>query len=80
MDNPDIIEFVEKYCSIKKELPPGEKFVASTHHLQLYFYSLLNEGEGNETCKPGRFLQDANVYHIRRMFLWAKYIWRNCIA
>lgn len=58
MDNPDIIEFVEKYCSIKKELlrrieqlPPGEKFVATIHQLQLYFYSSLNEGEGNEICK-----------------------------
>lgn len=58
MYDPYIIEFAEKHCSIKKELlrrieqlPPGEKFVVTNHQLQLYFYSLLNEGEGNETCE-----------------------------
>lgn len=58
MDEPYIVEFADKYCSIKKELlrkieqlPPGEKSAAMTHRLQLYFYSLLNEGEGNENSK-----------------------------
>lgn len=60
MNKPDIVEFAEKHCGIEllecqkellrkvEQLPPGERIVVLPHQLQLYFYSLLNEGEGNE--------------------------------
>lgn len=63
MDDPGGVEFADKCCGIKlleykkellrkiEQLTPGEKFVVMTRQLQLYFYSLLKEGEGNENSK-----------------------------